>query len=321
MFGITMRPSATESRPRQSRWTRCRWMVWVLAGWMGLVGCGGDEDGGADAGFDGGQQDAQDLACTGGETVTRLQGVVWDEADQPETDAKVQVCIRVAATGVLRCLSPEDTDAVGTFGVDVPDGLRCMESVALRVLVPGTPAATTYCVADIAGRGPVVEVEAPLVVYATTPPSVLPDAGDTGTERTVVFEDGLELDIVPDRFFGPNLDAQEDYEALAARRLDDIPTEQCFMEGAPAFDGLYAFSPEGDVDGASFPIRIPNATDLAPGASVSLFILGGLSTRLPDETTVPEAEWFEYGTGVVATGGDVIEAELPYFSWLAYRAQ
>jgi hypothetical protein len=196
-----------------------------------------------------------------------------------------------------------------------------MESVALRVLVTGTPAATTYCAANIAGRGPVIEVEAPLVVYATTLPSALPDAGDTGTERTVVFEDGLELDIVPDRFFGPNLDAQEDYEALAARRWDDIPLEQCFMEGAPAFDGLYAFSPEGDVDGASFPIRIPNATDLAPGASVSLFILGGLSTRLPDETTVPEAEWFEYGTGVVAPAGDVIEAELPYFSWLGYRAQ
>jgi hypothetical protein len=136
-----------------------------------------------------------------------------------------------------------------------------------------------------------------------------------------VFADGLEIDIVPDRYTSLNLDPA-DYALLAATRLDDVASEQCFLAGVPALDGLYAFSPEADVDGASFPMRIPNTTGLAAGTSVSLFVLGGLNTFIPpDDFQVHEAEWFEYGNGSVSAGGDVIEAELPYFSWFGYRAQ
>jgi hypothetical protein len=214
-----------------------------------------------------------------------------------------------------------DTDVSGAFTVNIPEDLQCLESAVVRVVVPGTSTTTSYCDVDIEGQGPTVEVSAPFVIYETTPATTIPPVGDATAERTVVFADGLEIDIVPDRFASLNYDVN-DYTLLAAARLDDVAADQCFSADDPAFDGLYAFSPEADVDDASFAIRIPNTTGLAAGTSVSLFVLGGLLTSVPpDDTQVHEGEWYEYGTGVVAAGGEIIEAELPYFSWFGYRAQ
>lgn len=79
----------------------------------------------------------------------------------------------------------------------------------------------------------------------------------------------------------------------------------------------------GPVDGAGFPLRIPNATDLAPGTTVEPLVLGGLDTRLPDGTRIAEADFRAIGIATVEAGGEYIASDgdggLPYFTWLGYR--
>ena len=255
-----------------------------------------------------------DPSCTA-EWIARITGEVLDEAGEPVEGAKAQLCLRVAPNDVLRCLAPVDADSSGAFVADIPDGVRCSTEATVRTLAPGTDNGTMYCHVDISGGNPIVEIEASFILYSTVPATGLPDMGDSASERAVTFADGLEIDVVPDRYYAPG----DGYGKLAARRLDGVASELCFLEGAPTLDGLYALSPEGDVDGASFPIRIPNTSSLAANSDVALYVLGGLDTRLPDDSTIPEATWQEYGTGTVSSDGTTIEGELPYFSWFGYR--
>ena len=70
-----------------------------------------------------------------------------------------------------------------------------------------------------------------------------------------------------------------------------------------------------------FPVRIP-ANGLAEGTRVELLVLGGLETRLADGTSVHEADFDVFGTATVTDGMIVSDpgSELPYLSWLGYRA-
>lgn len=262
--------------------------------------------------------DTAGASCETGTWVIELRGSVNTDAGDPAESAAVQPCIREAPSGHLTCLSPEFTGANGEYRIDIPDDLHCMQVITLRVLLIGSDHATAYCIGDLGVTDDgILAASEPIVLYSTLPAATLPELGDPDAERIVVFDDGLEVDVVPARFFGPRIDS---YSDLAARRV--TATDTCFLNGQVPFDGLYAFSPEGDVGDENYGLRIPNTTGLPPGTAVGLYVLGGLTTFLPSDVQVTEGEWFRYGSATVDSDGAVIEGDgLPYFAWMAYRAE
>jgi hypothetical protein len=257
-----------------------------------------------------------DPACESvGEWVVAVTGTVINESGEGFSGVKAQVCVRVAGTGQLLCLMPADTLGDGSFAIEIPTEAKCISSMVMRVLAPLTDNATIYCHVDVEGLGPILAIETPLTMYETVPAVDLPDPGDGENSVTATFEDGLQIDVVPNLFYGGG----DGYLDLAVRRFDSLPGELCFLQDQPQPDALFAFSPEGDINGANFPMRIPNELGYSPGSEVAMYVLGGLTTVLPEEVEVEEAEWFEFGAGIVSDNGEVIEAELPYFSWFGYR--
>lgn len=234
--------------------------------------------------------------------------------------AKAQLCIHPAFSAFI-CLLPEEVDADGVYIVDVPAEYRCMDQVAMRVLLPGSGRATVYCPMDVRD-GPGVDIVEPTVLPYATPAIDPPPLGDPEEPRPVRFDDGLVLEVTPSAFFSSTF---RGYESFGARR---IPTDAVGLCGeASSFDGLYAFYPEGEIEAPGWRISIPNVHDLEPGRVVDLFVLGGLSCKLHDEanTLIPEATWAKFGEAVVSEDGSAIVSTegsgLPCFTWLGYRIQ
>lgn len=287
-------------------------------------GNGSRLDGGLDASSadDSGPIDtARDPACDRGSWVVFVTGRVVDETGAEVAGALAQLCVHHALSGQLFCLRAVPTDDAGTFTITVPERARCMESAAVRVVVPYTDLATLYCGVRLPPDEPAVEVSGPYVLYQTQPAVTLPEEGDGQELRTVAFADGLEIDVAPARFYG----AGDGYQALAARRFAGDAVELCFSDDTMSFEGIYALSPEGDVGGQPFALRIPNSTALAPEAVVDLYVLGGITCSLGDGTGVAPAEWRRYGQAAVDTAGDSIVADaaagLPCFTWFGYRLE
>jgi hypothetical protein len=226
-----------------------------------------------------------------------------------------QVCVRLAASGVLVCLRPARACADGHFELRVPEESRCMGSASLRSFAPGGAFVTSYCHLELPASEPALDLPGPSVLYPARPPATLPPEGDPATPRTVTFEGGLEVDVTPAVLF-------EDYAQLASYRHPAGAPPPCFLPPGEAVDGLWAFNPEVDVPGAGFPVRIPNDRALAPGRVVDLFVLGGLNCALEDGELLEEADWVRAGTATVAADGRTIEGgRLPCLNWFGYRAR
>jgi hypothetical protein len=296
------------------------------------VGCGDDDarpDAATDAGAappdaptigDAGPPDAgfgpDDCDATWIETIT---GTIVDEAGAPVAGARPQACLRVSPGGALVCLLPPTAAADGTYVIEVGGFERCVGSAALRVLLPTSTLATTYCHLDVSATADgALALDEPTVLYATVPATTLPPLGDETVERTVVFDDGLELDVIP-----AELGFDVEYTDLRARRVPIDAAVPCFARDVPDLAGLYAFGDEGTVEDGTFAIRIPNASALPAGTTVELLVLGGLETVLADGTLVPEADLVPFGMATVSADGTTISSApgsgLPHFTWLAYR--
>lgn len=249
-----------------------------------------------------------DPTCAG-TWVAGVLGSVVDETGRAVAGAYAQMCVR-GVDGEFDCLAPPDGDAQGRFVQVVPPEVRCMGTAALRVSRPGSGLATTYAHVDLAPEDAILRFREPFVLHHVDPAIDMPPRGDPGAARTVGFEDGLELDVIP-------VVLGDRYEELAARR---VPASEWpdFARGAAGLRGLYAFEPEmGTRQG--FPVRIPD--DLPDGTRVELLVLGGLATFLPDGRQVEEADFEVYGGGV-ARGGVVVgdgDGALPYLSWMGWR--
>lgn len=253
-----------------------------------------------------------DPSCTGTWTVG-ARGRVVDEAGNGVAGARPQMCLRLE-DGTLLCLVPPETDADGyfhqPFSSEVPgEEPRCLSSVAIRVLLPGEPFATTYQHLELRPNGAILEIDQAITLY-DVPPTALPPEGDRSAPRDVAFDDGLVLTVTPEAMIGS-------YDRLSARRQSGATP--AFAAGTDLL-GLYAFTPEASVS-PGFPIQIPNRHGLAEGAQVELLLLGGLETFLADGTMVPEADFEVFGTATVR--GEMIVSdpgsELPYLTWLGYR--
>lgn len=249
-----------------------------------------------------------------------ITGHVEDPSGVPIAGARVQPCIVVASSGALLCLVPPTTDDAGDFAIpiELPEA-RCAEHVTLRVLAPGRALATTYCEPALAPEDGVLALAEPLVLFPVERPVCLPARAEASAPREVVLADGLVLDgLRPDRV--------SRYEQLAASRVEI--GAHCVGRGGPgAFEGVYALAPETDLapDDDPVAVRIPNSTHLAPGASVELWVLGGIATPLPGVPgeTIAEGTWARFGTATVSGDATTIASDpgvsLSALTWLAYR--
>jgi hypothetical protein len=271
----------------------------------GVPDTGSDMDAGIDL--------TRDPMCTQDNWVVITNGRLVDESGAG-ISAKAQVCVRLSPSGNQLCLRPSDSAADGSFSILSPPEARCIRSMVMRAVAPGTSYATSYCHVDVTG-GAIVDLAEPVIFYDTNAPATLPPPGMTDQVRTVSFDDGLSVEFVPDQFFG-------EYAMLGSKR---IPAGQrpCFLPAGETYDGLYAMTPEQDIDGAGFAMTIPNATGLAAGTTVDLFVLGGLFCELPGAMTpIEEGKWELYGSATVNGAGTMIEGGvLPCVNWFGYKAR
>lgn len=237
-------------------------------------------------------------ACAAELRVSQVSGRVQDDVGIPTARAQVQLCLDNGT-----CLPPVDTDHAGVFVVAVPPASACMTSGTVRVMHGGS--ATTYCSLPtdrvVSGQ---VRLPRPLIVHRTAPATTLPIGAGV-----VEFGGGVRLEADP---------AQVDpgaFPQIAARTVD--PTQLC---DPLQFDGAIAFSPELDVRAGGFDLHVQ--TRLEPLTTVALFVRGGQRCTLADGTRPPEAEWADYGTGIVDRAG-ILHATgtngLPCLGWLAWH--
>ncbi len=253
-------------------------------------------------------------SCADGKWIERIGGQVVDEQAKPLAEAGAVLCVHFP-NGLEDCVAPTQTDANGALEVFVPDSARCVDHAVLAVMSADIYRTSAYCHLNLPDTQSSITVEEPFVLFQTAPAAVLPPEGETNLERTVIFADGLELDVTPDLFFPIN----GEYEDLAVLRLPPDTGGLCFVKDPAALTAVYGFSPTGEVDGVGFPVRIPNATNLPAGTDVALHVLGGLNCLLADDTRVEESDWVQYGTGKVSADGLMIEGDpIPCLYWLGY---
>jgi hypothetical protein len=287
-----------------------------------------------------------DFECTA-RYLEKFSGSVELEDGSPAKGSMAQFCIVLQKNGNLQCLTPTAVADDGTFEIAVPGMSSCIEEATSRVVMTPTYCtddsecgerscvpqryadggvchngfATMYCEADLNGDSPDHNVLEPFILHELNPPQDLPALGDEEEIRTVVYADGLEVDFKPFDIFASG----GGYNALTARFFSPETEGFCHLESTTVeFEGLYAFAPESNIIGQStFPIRIPNKTQAAPGTTYDLYILGGLQCQLKDRSHVGESEWKLFGQGQVNPEGTFIvtgEGEgLPCLNWLAYR--
>ncbi len=279
----------------------------------GDVEAADNDDAAPDAGFD----LTRDPRCPASAAyIVLLHGRVVNQDGAGLGSTKAQMCIHTVPADEFLCIQPADTSADGSFTAVVPPVARCIRDATLRFVSPRAARGVTYCKLDLSRTSAESTATVAYAMFDTRSPRILPPEGDVQAERTVVFDDGLEVDLVPFDFFA-------DYAPLAAARVPVDHPDLCFLAGQAAFDGLYVFSPEGDIDGRA-PVRVPNTSSLPARTRVRGFVLGGLGCTLDGtDTLVPEAEWAEFGTGQVSVDGRTIAFSpgLPCLGWLAYRAE
>ena len=306
-----------------------------------------DSSKGIDVNIGGNQVDGIDSNVCTGTYLETFQGAVQFEDGAAAVGAKAQFCVVLAKNGSLQCLQPADVGDDGNFQITVPSLSSCITSATARVVMPPTYCsedgecggvacvpqryadggvchtgyATMYCEAELEGQSSDLNVEAPYILHALDIPQVLPPLGDEEEVRTVVFADGLEMDFKPFDIFASG----GGYNAMASKHFEVDTPGFCHLDTAPVdFEGVYSFSPESNIIGQStFPIRMPNRDNAAPGTEYDLYILGGLQCQLKDRSHVGESEWKLFGKGVVNAEGTFIETPegegLPCLNWLAYR--
>lgn len=247
--------------------------------------------------------------------VVAVRGRVVDEDGAPIEGALVQPCLLLGGTDRRVCLRPSASDAEGVLTAILPEESRCVDEVALRMLVPESARATGYCAVPEAGEDGVLVPDRALVLVGTSAPRARPPVGDEGAMREVSFE-GVTLTT------SPRVVGTDRYDTMGARVLSGaLATATCLGDGTP-MDLLVAFTPEVAVeDRAGLPASI-EARGFSPGERVELFVLGGLATMLASGELVPEAEWHRFATATVSPDGTITTSSgegVPHLGWLGIR--
>lgn len=263
-----------------------------------------------------------EASCTsaGGSTVRYLTGTITDEAGCPIGCAKAQICIEVAVTEQYLCLRPENTNSEGQFEVTITGDYDCITRGALRVFHASEPMASMYPHVELGGSSAHVAFSESFTLHSTQAPTSLPESTDDDLTYTVAFSHGLEMDVTPGKLSaGPSKYAQLTSVFVAPNEANSL----VFAEDALSFEGFYGFSPEGDVIGGGFPIRITGTT-LSTGTVVDLYALGGIACTLPSGERIDEGDFMNVGSGTVESDGSVTFPDhvvLPCMTWMGYKVQ
>ena len=271
---------------------------------------------------------ALDSTCSdaGGKTVRYLTGLVADETGCPVGCAKAQICIEVAPSGDFLCLRPESTDSTGRFEVELIGDNTCISRGAMRIFHATDSMAPMYPHVNLESDSAHVDFGDAFTLHYTDAPTMLPTAADNDASYTVAFADGLEIDVVPSKMSaGASKYAQLSSVHIMGSDALETVSSLVFTDDPSSFEGFYGFSPEGDVIGGGFNVRLANSTGLAAGTAVDLYALGGIACTLPDGEHIPEGELANVGTGSVSSDGTKItfpeDVVLPCMTWMAYKAQ
>jgi hypothetical protein len=179
---------------------------------------------------------------------------------------------------------------------------------------------------ELGGSSAHVSFESAFVLHSTTTPTSLPTADNNDASYAVAFADGLEMDITPSKLSaGTSKYAQLSSVHILGSDAPSTVSSLVFVDNPSSFEGFYGFSPEGDVIGGGFTVRIANSTGLAAGTAVDLYALGGISCTTPAGEHIAEGEFANVGSGSVAADGAFItfpeDVVLPCMTWMAYKAQ
>jgi hypothetical protein len=263
--------------------------------------------------------------CTG-RTITTINGLVQDASGAGASGVKAQACLRQPNIGEelgnMVCLQPSDTNTDGSYIITVPVSSQCVGELVMRVLAPGQDMSTSYCIIEGEDLGEGEEVfdltDHPFVLFETVTATTIPEKGEGDSPRTVIFADGLEIDITPDAYFASG----KGYEGIAAAWLDFDASAMCAPEHLSDLQGIYAFSPEGDAFQTTFPARIPDHLGLGDGTEVEVYVVGGLAMTLADGTGIRESEWANFANATIENGVIDLSGDkgIPAIGWLTYRA-
>ena len=247
---------------------------------------------------------ARDPACPG-EWVAGIAGRVLDEAGRPLAGAMAQPCMAIAGSDRRLCLEPGATNAQGRFAIEVIGEARCVDEVAMRVIVPRAARSSAYCPIALEPEDGVLAIGGAFTLFETLAPS----ARGASTRW-----DGAELEVVAE-----SLD-EGAFDRLSARVLDGSELARMCPGGDHAgFDLALTFAPEGPVYDTGAGFRITRAM---PGDRYEVLVLGGVGTQLLDGTLVPEAVWARFGTARRGSDGAVVPeagTRIPHLSTIALR--
>jgi hypothetical protein len=254
--------------------------------------------------------------------VRYLTGLVTDETGCPLGCAKAQICIEVAPSGDFLCLRPESTDSTGRFEVELIGDNNCISRGAMRIFHATDSMAPMYPHVNLESDSAHLDFGDAFTLHYTDAPASLPTATDNDTSYTVEFSGGLEMEVTPSKMSA----GSSKYANLSSIYVPSTDASSLvFTDDASSFEGFYGFSPEGDVIGGGFTVRIPNSTNLAAGAAVDLYALGGIACTLPNGDHITEGELANVGSGSVSADGETItfpeDVVLPCMTWMAYKAQ
>ena len=252
--------------------------------------------------------------------VTGVSGAVTNADGAPLPGVAVVACVFSQSEGDA-CLNPVSTGTNGRFAVTVPENRQCMDSLVLRYLPPNLDDAVMTCPLPLGSGG---ALETPFTPKVLPLPDTSRQTLGVETEpHQVTAHDGSVLTVTP-----AHIDAfGQGYDDIRILAWDAVTHGwPCFINQSDPPDLLWAILPEADlagVDSARF--DAPNTPHLPSGATVDVYLLGGVHTETHLGLAVPEGQWTSLGTATVSTDGSRIVTDegqgLPFFTWLGFKVR
>ncbi len=241
--------------------------------------------------------------------VAAITARVVDGDARPVAGAHVAPCIRLG-DGIGTCLTPVDTDARGWALWSVAPEHRCLERVALRVLVPGRGHAASYQALALTPIDAVIDVQEDLVVVETFEAIERSPLGDPSAPHEIRFAGDVTLTVRPESMGDATSYGQTGLRAMAGA---DAPS---FMHQAGEPDLVFALSPDAELlEPASLSLPAPGGA--RDGTSFEVMVLGGIYTPLADGSIVEEGALRTFARATVSGGRLTVEG-LPRLGWIGF---
>lgn len=253
--------------------------------------------------------------------VTKVAGKVVDAQGNPVVGLFVQPCTYAGDTE--KCHKATTSDD-GSFTLAFAPAIKITGLHVRFVSDDFTPAACYWDFEDLPLEKNQVSFGEPFVLEAMGEPVATVDVGSQAAE---ISADGLAFSVGDGEWFPGIFEAS----GIRVKKLDLAAHLPCFVPADNVPDALYAMTP----DWLSFStpggleVTFDNSAGLAAGGKVTLYVLGGLDTKIRvldgDPIHLHTGDYYELGTGTVSGGGTKIVSDpgmgLPAMGWIGWKAQ